>query len=73
MNYIVFDLEWNQSPSGKAAEQSIMPFEIIQIGAVKLDENFEEQGEFSAYIIPVAYRKLHRKVSEILGVTMDDL
>ena len=73
MNYIVFDLEWNQSPSGKTADQSIMPFEIIQIGAVKLDENFEEQGEFSAYIIPVAYKKLHRKVSEILGVTMDDL
>ena len=73
MNYIVFDLEWNQSPGGKSTSEAMMPFEIIQIGAVKLDENLNEQGEFSAYVCPVAYDKLHRKISEILGITMDDL
>jgi inhibitor of KinA sporulation pathway (predicted exonuclease) len=73
MNYIIFDLEWNQSPGGKSSSEAMMPFEIIQIGAVKLDENMSELGEFSAYICPVAYHKLHRKVSEMLGITMDDL
>ena len=37
MNYIVFDLEWNQCPGGKEKENKKLPFEIIQIGAVKLD------------------------------------
>ena len=39
MEYIVLDLEWNQSPRGKAGERRGMPFEIIEIGAVKLDES----------------------------------
>ena len=39
MNYIVLDLEWNQSSRGKQYTVLGLPFEIIQIGAVKLDEN----------------------------------
>ena len=39
MNYIVMDLEWNQSAKGKQFSEDHFPFEIIQIGAVKLDEN----------------------------------
>ena len=39
MNYIVLDLEWNQSYRGKQYTVEGLPFEIIQIGAVKLDEN----------------------------------
>ncbi len=73
MKYIVFDLEWNQSPAGRAASIGAMPFEIIQIGAVKLDESMRELGEFSAYVSPVAYNKLHKKIGEMLGITMDDL
>ena len=42
MNYIVFDLEWNQCPGGKEKENKKLPFEIIQIGAVKLDDQWEE-------------------------------
>ena len=38
MNYIVFDLEWNQSPGGKRWSNSRLPFEIIEIGAIKLNE-----------------------------------
>ena len=37
MNYIVFDLEWNQSAEGKECSVEHMPFEIIEIGAVKLN------------------------------------
>ena len=37
-NYIVLDLEWNQSPDGKEGTIDHFPFEIIEIGAVRLDE-----------------------------------
>lgn len=33
MNYIVLDLEWNQSDTGKEPEVKALPFEIIDIGA----------------------------------------
>ena len=39
MNYIVMDLEWNQSYNGHMGEHPRMPFEIIEIGAVKVDKN----------------------------------
>ena len=38
MNYIVFDLEWNQSNTGREKEVEKLPFEIIEIGAVKIDD-----------------------------------
>lgn len=37
MNYIVFDLEWNQNPEGKKTRNDKLPFEIIEIGAVKVN------------------------------------
>ena len=40
MNYIIFDLEWNQCCGGRDMENPRMPFEIIEIGAVKLDKKF---------------------------------
>ena len=50
MNYIVLDLEWNQSPTGKADEIKTIPFEIIEIGAVKLNEQQEILDQFSEMI-----------------------
>ena len=37
MNYIVFDLEWNQAADIKTRLKNELMFEIIEIGAVKLD------------------------------------
>lgn len=37
MDYVIFDLEWNQCPYGKGKENPKLPFEIIEIGAVKMD------------------------------------
>ena len=34
MNYIIFDLEWNQSPEGKSGSDERMPFEIIERSTV---------------------------------------
>ena len=60
MNYIVFDLEWNQSPIGQAGEHPRMPFEIIEIGAIKLDKDFKYVDEFRRLITPKLYPKLHK-------------
>ena len=73
MNYIVLDLEWNQSCRGKEYTVLGLPFEIIQIGAVKLDENKKVIGKWERIIKPVVYTRLHGKVSEMLGITADDL
>lgn len=66
MNYIVMDLEWNQ-PILKANLRPQMPFEIIEIGAVKLDESFSVIDEYDSMIKPVIYPKLHYKVKDLLG------
>ena len=73
MNYIVLDLEWNQSPSGKKNTVEDIPFEIIQMGAVKLDEKYNIIGEFNKNIRPKVYMQLHSKVEEVVGVTMEEL
>ena len=73
MNYIVFDLEWNQSPIGQAGEHPRMPFEIIEIGAVKLDENYSIVDEFSRLVKPKIYTKLHKIIKQMLSYDEKDL
>ena len=73
MNYIELDLEWNQSPTGKEDEIEGFPFEIIEIGAVKLDENRNVIDEYSRTIRPQVYRRLHYKTRELLHMNMKEL
>ena len=58
MNYIILDLEWNQSAKGKSYENKKIPFEIIQIGAVKLNEKGELQDTFNCVVRPTVYKIL---------------
>lgn len=73
MNYIIFDLEWNQSPDGKEFENPMLPFEIIEIGAQKLNEQFEPCGTFHAIARPVVYTTLHSHTQEVIGLTENEL
>jgi inhibitor of KinA sporulation pathway (predicted exonuclease) len=73
MNYIVFDLEWNQSPRGKAGEVKRLPFEIIEIGAVKLDENRKFVDTYQQVIRPVVYRTLNYRTKEIVHIDKEEL
>ena len=65
MNYIVFDLEWNQCADGPEGTIEHLPFEIMEIGAVKLNEDFQETGEFHRLVRPQVYRQLHPKITEV--------
>lgn len=73
MHYIVMDLEWNQCADGKEFSYKEVPFEIIQFGAVKLDEKFNIVSKYDRYVKPKLYRKLHYVVEEILEITMEEL
>ena len=73
MNYIVMNLEWNQSYSGHIGEHPRMPFEIIEIGAVKVDKNYRIIDEYSSLIKPRIYKKLHSKIRTILNYDETDL
>lgn len=73
MNYIVIDLEWNQSPDGSKIQKKTLPFEIIEIGAVKLDEKYNIIDEFSQIIKPQVYEKIHYKTKEITHMNVEEL
>ena len=75
MNYIVLDMEWNQAST--YAEMVKKPVfltgEIIQIGAVKLDQDFQAVDSFDHRIVPRYYTALHPAVAEITGLSERDL
>lgn len=68
MHYIVLDLEWNIAGNANKVEkatQEAIPFEIIEIGAVKLDECFQMVSKFSVCIRPQIYPILSGHVAAV--------
>lgn len=73
MNYIVFDLEWNQSNTGKEKEVKEIPFEIIEIGAVKLNEEFEMVDRFHRLVKPQIYHEMHQITKNLIHISIEEL
>ncbi len=75
MDYIIFDLEWNQSshPGEVDENGNALPFEIVEIGAVKLNENRDMIGEFSELIKPQIYHEMHYITSKLIHLQMEQL
>lgn len=73
IHYIVLDLEWNQNPFEKGKEIKQLPFEIVEIGAQKLDENYEIIDTFHCVINPTVYKQLNTYVRKVVPVTDDEL
>ncbi len=78
MYYITLDLEWNQAYAQKAlAVQRRLSCrlrgEVIQIGAVKLDSHMNICGSYQIIVKPQYFKKLHRHVSELTGITQDQM
>ncbi len=79
--YIVFDLEWNNLfyEPRRSANKSDIDFagsgfdEIIEIGAYKLDKNFNVVDTFNSLVKPVVYRKMAHVVRRMTGITYDQL
>jgi DNA polymerase III epsilon subunit-like protein len=77
VNYIIFDLEFNQGYNFEKEPKSVInpkcPFEIIQIGALKLNETFETVGTLDILVKPEIYTRINPFVKELTGLTIDEL
>lgn len=72
MKYIVLDLEWNQADN-KHDLSGCIPFEIVEIGAVKLNGRTAIKGEFEELIKPKIYPHIHYMTSQIVHLDSEDL
>jgi DNA polymerase III epsilon subunit-like protein len=74
MNYIIFDLEFNQKhPDDKNVKSPPLMFEIIQIGALKLNENLETISSFNALIKPTVHTIIHPYIEELTSITTNEV
>lgn len=73
MNYIVFDLEWNQAADIKTRHENNLIFEIIEIGAVKLNEKKEQTDDFHELIKPQVYHTMNQVTGELIHLKMEQL
>ena len=73
MNYVVIDLEWNQPVDGKSVEDRELIFEIIEIGAVLLNEKREYVSEFSRVVRPQVYRTMNYITRDIINISSEEL
>ena len=72
MNYIILDLEWNQSSNTKKSYNNLQ-FEIIEIGAIKLNEKGDLIDSFEELIRPKIYPKIHYKIQQIVHLDSKEL
>lgn len=73
MNYIVLDLEWNQGNPAHEPEVYGIPFEIVEIGAIKLNDKKEMIGEFNQLIKPQIYHEMHHITRKLIHLQMEQL
>lgn len=73
MNYVIMDLEWNQSSTGEEEVSKILPFEIIEIGAIKLNNERRMISEFSELVKPEVYHEMHRITRKLIHLQMEQL
>jgi inhibitor of KinA sporulation pathway (predicted exonuclease) len=66
-------LEWNQSDS--AAEEALpeIPFEIIEIGAIKVNDMGIVLSGFSELVKPQVYHELNHITSKLIHMQMEEL
>lgn len=70
MNYIIFDLEWNNAYNYKT-KKGIN--EIIEIGALKLNSNLEVVDSFKQLIKPRLSRKLGSRFKKLTHITIEEI
>ena len=77
MNAIVLDLEWNQPTNFRSGGYRIsggqLLFEMIQIGAVKLDDRREIADTFNQLIQPTCYHRLNPHIQKITHISQEEL
>lgn len=72
MNYVVLDLEWNQ-PDNNGAINPDLPFEIVEVGAILLNEDRQIIGEFTQIVKPAVYTEMNRVTGKLIHLHMKEL
>ena len=77
MQFIVLDLEWNQptnyqSPVFRKVGDSLL-FEVIQIGAAKLNERYEIIDTVDVLVRPTHYLTIHPRVRRMTHIGQEQL
>lgn len=73
MQHIFLDFEMNQAPRrGNEEVPTPLLHEIVEIGAVKLDENYVQVGKYSAYVKPQRF-PISAVCTKVTGITDKDV
>ena len=70
MSYVILDLEWNGSYS-KSAHKFVN--EIIEFGALKLDEELNIIDSFSALVSPKIGKRMNTRVKALTKISFEEL
>lgn len=77
MNLIVFDLEWNIGYQPKTfryhGAELTLRGEIIQIGAVRIDESGDILDTFDMTLRPRIFRKLQHHIAKVTGLSQGEI
>lgn len=71
--HVVIDLEFTPIPKSYKYERSIVKNEIIQIGAVLLDEQYRKISTYSTYVKPQYAYHIKDSVTELTGIEDADV
>lgn len=69
MNYIIVDFEMNPVAGEYKEERRICRCEIIEIGAVIMDESFMVRGEFKTLVKPQYNDSIYKKYEILTGIS----
>jgi inhibitor of KinA sporulation pathway (predicted exonuclease) len=75
MKYIIVDFEWNQplETDRLITEPIRFDSEIIEIGAIRLNESFEYEDELKMFVKPVFYPVMNVKVASLTKIRTQNL
>lgn len=68
MKYIVIDLEMNVIAKEYTKEKEVCKLEVIEIGAVLLDEKYQEIGNFVTLVKPQYNSCIEKKYEKLTGI-----
>jgi len=74
LKYVVMDLEFNRPKNRYNLSENngiVLDNEIIEIGAVRLNEKLEQEDEFCSFIKPTAYKTIQNDVKDVTGITTE--
>lgn len=69
MVHIVIDLEMNPVQKEFREVRRFLLDEVIEFGAVKLDENYRQIDEFQCYVRPVFSENINKHITKLTGIT----